>query len=156
MLEIEIPGCKKLRAAFLVTDYNGTLACDGRLIEGVAPLLCAVAAILEVHVVTADTFGIAAENLRSLPVKLSLLPAGGQDKRKARYVQQLGAGKTIGMGNGRNDRLMLKAAVLGICVIQGEGSSVQTLQAADVVCGSAVDALNLLLNPQRLVATLRR
>ena len=59
------------------------------------------------------------------------------------------------MGNGRNDALMLKEAALGIAVIQEEGGAVETLLAADIVTHSVLVALDLLLNPLRLTATLR-
>jgi soluble P-type ATPase len=59
------------------------------------------------------------------------------------------------VGNGRNDRLMLEAAALGLAVILGEGASSATLAAADAVCLSIADALDLLIHPLRLTATLR-
>jgi soluble P-type ATPase len=59
------------------------------------------------------------------------------------------------IGNGRNDRLMVAAAGLGIAVIQGEGAAVETLNAARVAVPDIGVALGLLLNPARLVATLR-
>ena len=59
------------------------------------------------------------------------------------------------IGNGRNDRLMLMRAELGIAVILDEGVAVASLQAADIVCQGVVPALELLLNPLRLTATLR-
>jgi soluble P-type ATPase len=59
------------------------------------------------------------------------------------------------VGNGRNDRLMLQEAIIGIAVTQEEGASAATLQNADVVCQSIRDALALLLNTTRMVATLR-
>jgi soluble P-type ATPase len=155
MLEIDIPGGGILRLRFLIADCNGTLACDGILIPEVIPLLRALAIDLEVHVVTADTFGAVAENLRTLPVKLMILPLGRQDQGKADYLRQLGAQSTVCLGNGRNDILMLREAALGICITEAEGACVQTLQAADIVCRSAHDALSLLLNPKRLIATLR-
>ncbi|HKJ46485.1 MAG TPA: hypothetical protein VJ991_11715, partial [Balneolales bacterium] len=58
-------------------------------------------------------------------------------------------------GNGRNDRLMLDEAAVGIAVIQKEGASFQSLQAADVICTNIIDALELLVYPKRLTATLR-
>lgn len=155
MLEINILGSGELRLRYLIADYNGTLACDGTLIPEVIPLLRALSTDLEVHVVTADTFGDAAENLRILPVKLTILLLERQDQRKVDYLRQLGAKSTVCMGNGRNDILMLREAALGICIIESEGACVQTLQAADIVCSSAQDALSLLLNPKRLIATLR-
>lgn len=59
------------------------------------------------------------------------------------------------IGNGRNDRLMLQHAVLGIGVIQTEGLAVEAMMAADVVTTDIAAALVLALNPLRLVATLR-
>ena len=155
MLEIYIPGHGELHLRALLTDYNGTLACDGIMIPELIPLIQALSADLEVHVVTADTFGLAAKNLSILPVKLTILPPDRQDQGKADYLRQLGAQSTVCLGNGRNDMLMLRDATLGICLIEAEGACVQTLQAADIVCRSAKDALNLLLNPKRLIATLR-
>ena len=155
MLRIEIPGFRTLELEHLVADYNGTLACDGILLEGLPERIAAVADVLNVHVVTADTFGIAREQLDGLPCRLTVLDASNQDQAKLDYVRRLGAEKTVCIGNGRNDRLMLREAVLGIAVALGEGASVETLQQADIVCTDACAALDLLLHPRRLVATLR-
>ncbi len=59
------------------------------------------------------------------------------------------------MSNGRNERLMLAGAALGIGVILAEGACGATMAAADVVCRSVLDVLDLLLFPQRLIATAR-
>jgi soluble P-type ATPase len=50
---------------------------------------------------------------------------------------------------------MLKKAALSIAVIQKEGSALTTLKNANIVCTDIKDALELLINPQRLIATLR-
>ena len=50
---------------------------------------------------------------------------------------------------------LLKAAALGIAVVQEEGAAAETMMAADVVSPDIVSALNLLVSPLRLVATLR-
>jgi soluble P-type ATPase len=63
--------------------------------------------------------------------------------------------KTVAVGNGRNDRLMLQESALGIAVILNEGAAMQTLLCADVVCTDIVAALQLLIHPLRLTATLR-
>jgi soluble P-type ATPase len=115
-----------------------------------------VTRVVELHVVTADTFSMAEKCLSGLPVRLTILPEDNQDEAKADYIRQLGRGTVACLGNGRNDRLMLREAALGICLVQAEGAAVRTLQDADVVCTSAGDALELFLNPKRLVATLRR
>ncbi len=155
MLSIVIPGAKDLKLEHLVLDYNGTMACDGELIEGVADSLKVLARDLQIHVVTADTFGKAKSRLQGLPCQLVVLPAENQDVGKLQYIQRLGPEKTVCVGNGRNDRLMLKEAALGIAVIQTEGAATETLLAADAVCPDILSALALLTEPLRLRATLR-
>jgi soluble P-type ATPase len=59
------------------------------------------------------------------------------------------------VGDGANDELVLAAAALGIVVIGPEGASARALMVADVVCASVLDALDLLLSPMALAATLR-
>jgi len=155
MLDISIPGYKKLHFEHLVLDYNGTLACDGELLEGVSRSLAALAEHLQIHVVTADTFGKVRSRLASSTCKLVVLPQEGQDVGKRKYVEKLGAESVVSIGNGRNDRLMLERAALGIAVVQEEGAAAETLLAADVVCPSILAAFDLLRNPLRLTATLR-
>lgn len=155
MIRIDIPGFDALALEHLVLDYNGTLAVDGRLLPGVAEALGALAADLAIHVITADTFGLARSQLEGLPVTLRIAPLEQQAETKQAFVRELGAAGVAAIGNGRNDRLMLAEAALGIALIQAEGGSAATLAQADVVSGSITDALALLRHPKRLTATLR-
>lgn len=155
MIEVSIPGYTDLRLGDMVLDYNGTLARDGQLFDGVEELLNAVADRLTLHVVTADTFGRARSGLKGVRCSLSVLSDQRQAEAKREYIRNLGSEQAVAIGNGRNDRLMVKEAALGIAVMEKEGTAVETLLAADVVCSSVLDALELLLNPKRLVATLR-
>lgn len=155
MISIDIPGFGPLRLEHLVSDYNGTLALDGQLLPGVADLLQQLAGSVKIHVITADTFGAAREQLAGLPVNLHITPLEGQAQAKLDYIKGLGVQSVVALGNGRNDRLMLYTAGLGIALIQREGGAVQTVTSADLVCTSVLDALALLLHPKRLIATLR-
>lgn len=155
MIEVRIPGSEPLLLDHLVLDYNGTLACDGDLVEGVGDCLRRLADSLAIHVITADTFGGAKMQLADLPVDLTIIVPDRQDEQKRDYVVSL-AGGVAAIGNGRNDNLMLAHAALGIGVILKEGASAMTLQAADIVCTDILSALELLFHPKRLVATLRR
>lgn len=155
MVEIKIPGYKTLKLEHIVMDYNGTMACDGYLIEGVREKLKILAGSMKLHVLTADTFGMAASQLKGIPVLLSILPLDNQETGKLDYVKKLGADSSACIGNGRNDRLMLKGAGLGIALIQEEGTSVETLISADVVCKDILAALDLFTKTKRLIATLR-
>jgi soluble P-type ATPase len=121
----------------------------------VAEALSGLAQRLHIHVLTADTFGLAAAQLAGLPLKLTILPRARQDEGKRDFVRSLGAARCVCIGNGRNDRLMLAESALGIAVVLGEGAAAVTLAAADVVCTDILAALALLTHPLRLVATLR-
>jgi len=155
MIEISIPGYKNLKLKHLVLDYNGTLACDGKLLANVRKGLEALADKLQIHVLTADTFGNVRSELSEISCKLSIIPSENQETYKLNYIKQLGPEVTVCIGNGRNDRLMLKEASLGIAVILEEGAAIEALLASDVICTSIHSALDLLTNPLRLVATLR-
>ena len=155
MIKIDIPGFRNVRLKHLVMDYNGTLAQDGILLQGVKERLIQLSKKLQLHVITADTFGNVKNEIAALPCKLALLKKENQAKEKMEYVKKLGAGETVSVGNGRNDRLMLKEAVIGIVIIQGEGASGESVMAADVVAPDIITGLDLLLNPLRLKATLR-
>ena len=155
MISAQIPGFGKLALDHLVLDYNGTLAVDGLLLPGVKAALNTLAAELAIHVVTADTLGRAAGGLDGVDCRLTVLEAGRQDRAKVNFVNRLGADRTASIGNGRNDALMLAASALGIAVIVGEGASTLSLNAADIVCTDIVSALELLMHPLRLTATLR-
>ncbi len=155
MIQIVIPGYRELSLHYAVMDFNGTLAEDGQLLDGIKRLLTIAAEHLELHIVTADTFGGVESGIKGLPIELAILSQSGQAEAKRQYVRNLGSGRTVAIGNGRNDRLMVKEAALGIAVVETEGAAVETLLAADVVCRSSLGALELLLNPKRLVATLR-
>jgi len=155
MLEINIPGAQTLRLSHLILDYNGTLARDGSLLEEVAERLEILTKHLEIHIVTADTFGSVSTQVAHLPVRLAVIPPEKQAQAKAAYIENLGPANSVAIGNGRNDAFMLQQAALGIAVMQTEGAAIETLLAADVVTPGIVDALDLLLHPDRLKATLR-
>jgi len=155
MIRAEIPGYGILELEHLVLDYNGTLALDGKLIAGVGERIERLSAAMEIHVLTADTFGSARSGLGDLPCSLVVLPEKDQAQAKLERVRALGAETTACIGNGRNDRLMLKEAALGIAVVLEEGAAREAVEAADIVCTSVEAALDLMVNPLRLVATLR-
>ena len=157
MLAIEIPGRGKYELVRLVVDVNGTLAEDGDLIAGVKGRLGRLRRDLEVLMVTANTHGRQLSIDRELEMEAILIEDGQPEARqKAELIRRLGSDATVAIGNGANDALMLKEAAIGIAVVGPEGASMAALQTADVVTTSILDALDLLLNPRRLIATLRQ
>jgi soluble P-type ATPase len=152
---VKIPDKRTFVFENLVLDYNGTLAVDGILKKEVNPLIKELSKKLKIFVLTADTFGNVSEQMKDMPVSVTILQKGKQDEAKMKFVEKLGFNNTVAIGNGTNDRLMLEKAALGIAVILDEGVAVKTLQAADMFCKNIEDALMLLLKPKRLIAGLR-
>lgn len=155
MLELDIPGFGFVRLKHLVSDFTGTLSVNGRLLPGVKERLNKIAGFLKIHILTADTFGKAKEELRGINCEMHILEGENHDVQKEEYVKRLGAGKVIAIGNGNNDRRMLKAAKIGVAVCLPEGSSTDAITSGNILVTSPLDAFDLLLNPKRLKATLR-
>ncbi|MGE4297075.1 MAG: HAD family hydrolase [Desulfovibrionaceae bacterium] len=151
----DIPGFGRLDLEHLVLDCNGTIAIDGVLIPGVANRMAALAESFTIHVATADTHGTARAMLAGLPCAVTLLGPGPEDVSKQRIIHELGAARTAFVGNGRNDRLALADAALGIAVIQSECAAAGAVAASDIVAPDILMALELFRHPKRLIATLR-
>jgi soluble P-type ATPase len=155
MLAIDIPGFGNIKVEHLVTDFTGTLSVDGKLLPGVEENLQKIRKFLKLHVITADTFGTVQKELSGLNCMIKLLAGQHEDTQKEQYVAELGADRVVAMGNGNNDRKMLKAARLGIAVMEGEGAAAEAVMAADIIVRNVLDAFGLLLQPKRCKATLR-
>jgi P-type E1-E2 ATPase len=156
MIEIKVPGRSTYRVEHLVLDVNGTIVAKGELIEGVAQRLAELSRSLEVHMVTADTRGRQREIDAQLGITATRVQPGDEAGQKAAFVRSLGGEGVCAIGNGAIDTGMLHEAKLAIAVLGEEGLAVEALNAADVVAPHINSALDLLLHPVRLVATLRR
>ena len=156
MIELTIPGRGTVRLLHLVCDVNGTLAIDGKLIEGLPRRLTALRDRLTLHLLTADTHGRQETINRQLNVEAVRVQSGDEPAQKAAFVRQLGAESVVAIGQGANDAAMLKEAAIGIGVLSKEGTAVETLLAADLFVPDIHVALDLLEKPLRLVASLRK
>ena len=156
MPKFSIPGWGDFEINNLVLDFNGTIATDGKLIEGVAPLLGQLHEQgMNLYVITADTNGTVKRECASLPVQVMVYDSATVADNKMELVIKLGAQQTASIGNGRNDRKMFAASALSIAVIGEEGTCVQAALQADVLVSNILQALQLLTCPHRLKATLR-
>lgn len=156
MLELNIPGRDSLQLQHLVCDVGGTLTVDGVLPDGLVRSLTALRDRLELHLVTADTYGRQHLIDQALNLQAVRIHPDQESEQKAAYVRQLGGQSVVVIGQGANDAGMLREAALGICILSPEGLSVESLQAADLVVATIFDALQLLEKPLRIVASLRK
>jgi len=139
MLEIDIPGWRRWQLETIVLDLNGTITVDG----GLLPVQAAIVRLRrhpEVQRLSADTNGTLDLNAAELGVvgfRLSPLLSGSE--QKAQHVRQLSPGSAVAIDDGSNDVGMFELTARAV-----------------VVVGSAESAPARLLEPRRLIATLRR
>lgn len=154
-MKIVIPEYKTLTLDTIFLDFNGTIAVDGVVPEGVKERLRILAEEFRIYVLTADTHGNAKEQCEDIPVILHTFPTGNARDYKKEIVKSMGSRHCVAIGNGRNDELMLREAALSIGVMDREGMSGGIFRTADLCVRSMEDALDLLIYPGRVIAGLR-
>jgi soluble P-type ATPase len=155
MITINIPGWGNIDIENVVLDLNGTIATDGKILSGVKERIDLLSDKVKLYILTADTQGTASEESSDMGVELLKVSEKDSSEVKLRVLESLDPTKTVAIGNGNNDHLILKEAALGIAVLGDEGLSVAAMKNADIVVKNISDALDLFLKPKRLLATLR-
>lgn len=155
MIDIKVPGRRDYQIENIVFDYNGTIAVNGKISNDTRDKISELCKIANVYVLTADTYGSAAKECEGLDLTLKTFPTCNAADFKAEIVNELGRDTTICYGNGYNDMKMFKIASLSIAVLEKEGMCATLLSEADIIVKSIEDGINLLLNPNALIATLR-
>jgi len=139
----------------IVLDLNGTIATDGRIPSEVKEKIGSLADKVKIYILTADTQGMANEETKNMNVELVKIIEEDSNQGKFEFFKTLDLERTVAVGNGNNDQMILKEAGLGIAVLGEEGLSVSVIKNADIVVKDISDALDLFLKPKRLIATLR-
>lgn len=154
MLEYNIDGREKIIIENLCLDYNGTIAYDGKLIDGVKEKIIELKNKVNIFILTADTYHTVEKQCEELGVTVKTFDKEGASKCKEEIIMSLGK-NTAAIGNGFNDIEMFDKSALSIAVIEKEGMCAKLLTHADIVANSIIDALNLLLDANKIKATLR-
>jgi len=154
-VKVNIPGREELEIQNIVFDYNGTIAIDGKLIEGIKKSINEFSNSFNFYVITADTYGSVEKELEDTKCEVIKISKSSQDISKLEFIKSLGSSRTLSVGNGRNDKLMLKESILGIAILQDEGLCTETLLNSDILVKSIFDVFSFLKDENRLIATLR-
>ncbi|MBS3918333.1 MAG: hypothetical protein KG012_05550 [Deltaproteobacteria bacterium] len=155
MIGIDIPGWGNIKIENIVLDLNGTIATDGKIPSEVKEKINSLSKKTKIYILTADTQETASVEISDMEVVLLKVSEIDSTEVKLRVLESLDPTRTIAIGNGNNDHLILKEAALGIAVLGDEGMSVLAMKNADIVVKSISDALDIFLKPKRLIATLR-
>lgn len=155
MIKVNIPGITEASIKNVVFDMNGTLGEDGTIKPSVKKLLNELSKLVDIYVITSDTFGSAQESVKGINTKLIIIEGEGSADKKKEAVYKLGYSETVVIGNGYNDHAMFKQGLIGIGIIGSEGLAVKAALHCDIIVVKIEDAINLLLNPKKIIATLR-
>ncbi len=156
MIKIDIPGRETLYIKYALFDMNGTLTVDGKILESTKHKLIKLSKKIKIFILTADTLGKAKDVFDKLPVELTIVDKENGGASKKNFIDKLGCHNCVAIGNGFNDTLMLESAKIGISVLMEEGICTRTIEKSDIFVKHIDDALDLLLNPKRIIATLRK
>lgn len=155
MISVSVPGWGELEIEYLVLDYNGTCAFNGKLKEGVKEMLEKISRYIKVFIITADTYDNIDHEVNVMGFNVLKVKKEESGAEKAKIVRELGPEKVVAIGNGANDAAMLREASLGIGVVGEEGCASSLIKEADFIVPDIVHALSIILHPERIVATLR-
>jgi len=152
-MKYSIPGQKELEINTIILDLNGTLSVGGVVPSGVKERLDALKAKgFRILFFTGNTRNDADELAANLHIEWKLAKSAEEKRTEA---LQLEPETCASIGNGLIDLALMKTVKLRIVTLQAEGVHVQTLLNSDIVVPSILDALDLFIDEQRLVATLR-
>ena len=156
MISIQRPGMESLELHFVLIDFEGTLAMDGRVHPKAKDKVNLLSKRVTVYILTKSSKGKVEETLKKMKAEILSMTEGDSSQQKLDVLQRLGPHQTAVIGNGFDDVQIMEQAGLGMCVIGKEGSSPEAVAKADLVVTSVLDALDFLLKPLRQGATLGR
>jgi soluble P-type ATPase len=156
MISIQRPGMESLDIHFVLIDFEGTLAMDGRVHPKAKDKVNLLSKRVTITILTKSNREEVEETLRKMRAEILYVTEGDSSQQKLNALQRLGAHQTAVIGNGLDDVRIMEQAGLGMCVIGKEGASAEAMAKADLVVTHVLDALDFLLKPLRQRAMLGR
>lgn len=157
-IDIKVPWGEKYIIKNVVFDLNGTLANNGEIAGTTEELLKELAKHARIYIITADTHNTAESLKKKIGefTEIIVLQSDEHDLEKARFVHTLGFRETVTLGNGGNDLKMVQEGILSFGIMAGEGIYAPLLSKVDIVVHNIDHAIDMLINPMKIVATLRK
>ncbi len=154
MIYIQRPGQEPLEIDFILFDFEGTLASDRRVHPKAKDKINLLSKRAKIYILTKEEKERVEEVLKKVNAEIVYLTGEASSPKKMDILHQLGATRTVAVGNGADDGPLMKEAGFGLCVIGKEGAFSGAVKNADVVFTDILDALDFLLKPLRQKATL--
>ncbi len=154
MTTYQIPGVGELTLDTIILDLNGTITVGGKVVPGLKERIGQLKEQgYHFVLLSGNTRGDARKVAQDLDIELH---EAHDAAAKVQAAREFDAEGLVAVGNGLIDSELFKASTLSIAVLQAEGAHVKTLMAADMVVPTVNDALDLLIDSQRLIAGLRK
>ena len=154
MITILRPGQEPSEIDFILLDFEGTLASDRRVHPKAKDKINLLSKRAKIYILTKGEKEGVEEVLKKVKAEIVYLDEGKSSQQKLDLLRQLGATRTVAIGNGVDDAPMMEEAGFSLCVIGKEGTSSEAMDKAEVVFMNILDALDFLLKPLRQKATL--
>ena len=154
MISIQRPCQNHLEIDFILIDFEGTLASDRRVHPKAKDKINLLSRRTKIYILTKEKKELVEEALKKVKAEIIYLIEGEASQQKLDLLRQLGATRTVAIGNGADDAPMMEEAGLSICVMSKEGTSAEALKNANLLFMDILDALDFLLKPLRQKATL--
>jgi soluble P-type ATPase len=154
MILLQRPGQNPLEIEFILLNFEGTLVTDRRIHPKAKDKLNLLSKRTNIYILAKGEQEAIREILKKVKAEVVYFKEGEVSQGKLDLLRQLGAAKTVAIGNGVDDVPMIEEAGLGICIIGVEGTSGEAVKKADVVFTDILHALGFLLKPMRHKAAL--
>jgi len=156
MISIERPGQSNLEVDFILIDFEGTLASDRRVHPKAKDKINLLSKRTKIYILAKEEKECVEEALKKVKAEIIYLMEGKSSQQKLDWLHQLGATRTVAIGNGIDDIPMIEEAGFSICIMSKEGTSSEAMKKSDAVFINIFDALDFLLKPIRQKATLSK
>jgi soluble P-type ATPase len=153
-MKYTIPGAEDIEITAIVIDFNGTLAVRGEVVQGAAEKINQMKQLgFRIILVTSDQRG----NAKAAAAKLGIEFVEAKDAgAKEKFMLTLDSGKVAAIGNARIDTGLYKKAKIRVATLQAEGIHTGILPFVDMIVPSVIDALDLFMDADTFVATMKK
>ena len=157
MRTINIPNYGEITIKNVLFDMNGTIQFEGKISEKLHEKFDILKKFYNVYLISSDTRGNLEDIAKKLDVNYITINSDKipHEEAKCKVLMTLGEDVTVAVGNGNNDALMLKKALLGLAIIGKEGATTKCVLNSDVLFPDPISAINFLLDDKIMIATLR-
>jgi len=152
-MKFHIPNREEFEIKTILLDLNGTISVKGKIVKGVKKRLKKLEKLgYRIILLT----GNHRENADKLAKKLGIdCAVCNNAEEKEKEILSLEPETCAAIGNARIDIGMFKHAKVSVLTIEGEGIHVETIPFCDIIVKSINDALDLFIDKDSLIATMK-